>query len=165
MSGRAWRACCGLTDDEEAALPLPRSHGEDDFTLVLQDRRFDADGQMPYAMTMHDRMAGMQGDVMLVNGQTGPVLEVDAPLIRLRILNGANGTFYGLHFADTRTFHQIASDGGLLAAPVPMQGAILSPGERGGVSRRCLGRRGGDAEGGNLRRRGRDDGHHAARAT
>ncbi len=129
-----WAGMAGVlrvTDEEEAALPLPRSHGEDDFTLVLQDRRFDADGQMPYAMNMHDRMAGMQGDVMLVNGQTSPVLEVDAPMIRLRIVNGANGTFYGLHFADNRTFHQIASDGGLLAAPIPMPGAILSPGERG----------------------------------
>lgn len=129
-----WAGMAGVirvTDDEEAALPLPRSHGEDDFTLVLQDRRFDAAGQMPYALTMHDRMAGMQGDVMLVNGQAGPVLDTDAPLIRLRILNGANGSFYGLHFADNRVFHQIASDGGLLAAPVPMNGAILGPGERG----------------------------------
>lgn len=129
-----WAGMAGVlrvTDDEEAALALPRTYGEDDFTLVLQDRRFDANGQMPYAMNMHDRMAGMQGDVMLVNGQTSPVLAVDAPLIRLRILNGANGTFYGLHFADNRTFHQIASDGGLLTAPVPMQGTILSPGERG----------------------------------
>ena len=129
-----WAGMAGVlrvTDDEEAALTLPRTHGEDDFTLVLQDRRFDANGQMPYALNMHDRMAGMQGDVMLVNGRAGPVLEVEAPLIRLRILNGANGSFYGLHFSDNRTFHQIASDGGLLAAPVPMQGAILSPGERG----------------------------------
>ncbi|MCU9850300.1 multicopper oxidase domain-containing protein [Defluviimonas sp. WL0024] len=129
-----WAGMAGVirvADDEEDALPLPRSHGEDDFTLILQDRRFDADGQMPYELNMHDRMAGMQGDVMLVNGQIGPVLELDAPLIRLRILNGANGSFYGLSFSDERTFHQIASDGGLLAAPVAMRGAILSPGERG----------------------------------
>ncbi len=128
-----WAGMAGVIrigDDEEAALPLPRNHGEDDFTLILQDRRFDADGQMPYTMTMHDRMAGMQGDVMLVNGQVEPVLETDAPLVRLRVLNGANGSFYGLQFSDDRTFYQIASDGGLLAAPVPMRGAILSPGER-----------------------------------
>ncbi len=129
-----WAGMAGVIrveDDEEAALPLPRTHGEDDFTLVLQDRRFDAAGQMPYAPNMHDVMAGKQGEVMLVNGQIGPVLKTPAPLVRLRILNGANGSFYGLHFSDNRTFHQIASDGGLLAAPVAMQGSVLSPGERG----------------------------------
>ncbi|SPH17125.1 Multicopper oxidase mco [Defluviimonas aquaemixtae] len=129
-----WAGMAGVIrveDDEETAVALPRTHGEDDFTLVLQDRRFDAAGQMPYALNMHDRMAGMQGDVMLVNGQIGPLLETDAPLVRLRVLNGSNGSFYGLHFSDNRTFHQIASDGGLLAAPVAMQGSVLSPGERG----------------------------------
>ena len=129
-----WAGLAGVirvSDDEEAALPLPRTHGEDDFTLVLQDRRFDASGQMPYDANMHDRMAGMQGDVMLVNGLASPVLDTDAPRVRLRILNGANGSFYRLHFADTRAFYQIASDGGLLAAPVAMRETVLSPGERG----------------------------------
>ncbi len=129
-----WSGMAGvirIVDDEEEALPLPRTHGEDDFTLVLQDRRFDATGEMPYAPDMHDRMAGLQGDVMLVNGQVAPVLDTDAPRVRLRILNGSNGSFYRLHFADTRVFHQVASDGGLLSSPVPMRETVLSPGERG----------------------------------
>ncbi|MEZ5779143.1 MAG: multicopper oxidase domain-containing protein [Paracoccaceae bacterium] len=129
-----WAGMAGVirvADEEEAVLPLPRSHGEDDFTLVLQDRRFDAAGQMPYTMNRHDRMAGMQGDVLLVNGRIAPLLEPDAPLVRLRVLNGANGSFFGLRFSDGRRFHQIASDGGLLAAPVPLKSAVLSPGERG----------------------------------
>lgn len=129
-----WAGMAGVirvADDEEAAVPLPRSHGEDDFTLVLQDRRFDATGQMPYAPDRHDRMAGMAGEVTLVNGRAAPVLAARAPRLRLRILNGANGSFYRLHFADGRTFHQIASDGGLLAAPVALREAVLSPAERG----------------------------------
>ncbi|WP_347310573.1 multicopper oxidase family protein [Defluviimonas sp. SAOS-178_SWC] len=128
-----WAGMAGvirISDNEEDALPLPRTHGEDDFTLVLQDRRFDPAGQMPYDANMHDRMAGMQGDVMLVNGLASPVLDADAPRLRLRILNGANGSFYRLHFADDRVFHQIASDGGLLGAPVAMRDTVLSPGER-----------------------------------
>lgn len=129
-----WAGMAGLIrieDDEEAALPLPRTYGEDDFSLIIQDRRFDADGQMTYEPGMHDIMAGMQGDQMLVNGQIGAVLTSAAPRIRLRILNGANASIYRLHFADGRTFQQIASDGGLLAAPVAMSETTLAPGERG----------------------------------
>ncbi len=128
-----WSGLAGMIridDDEEAALPLPRTYGEDDFTLILQDRSFDAAFQMPYTVDMHARMAGLQGDRMLVNGQIAPLLETAAPRIRLRILNGANGTVYRLHFADGRRFHQIASDGGLLAAPVALTDALMAPGER-----------------------------------
>lgn len=120
-----------VEDEEEAALPLPRTYGEDDFLLILQDRTFDDKGQMPYNLTVHDKMAGLQGDTMLVNGQIAPELRVTVPRIRLRILNGANGSIYRLHFADGRSFAQIASDGGLLAAPVQMTESWLAPGERG----------------------------------
>lgn len=128
-----WAGMAGvlrIEDDEEEILPLPRSYGEDDFTLVLQDRAFDANVQIPYALNMHTRMAGLQGDRALVNGRIGPVLETAAPWIRLRLLNGSNGSIYRLYFADGRTFHQIASDGGLLAAPEPMSQLLLAPGER-----------------------------------
>lgn len=132
-AAHVWAGMAGvirIEDEEEAALPLPRTAGQDDFTLILQDRRFDEHSQMPYAPDMHDRMSGKIGDVMLVNGQTATFLPVDGPRIRLRLLNGANGSVYRLHFADGAAFHQIASDGGLLAAPVAMTEAFLAPGER-----------------------------------
>lgn len=132
-AAHVWAGLAGairVEDDEEAALPLPRTYGEDDFILILQDRRFGPDGQMPYAPDMHDRMSGKIGDVMLVNGQIGTHLATDAPRVRLRILNGANGSIYRLHFADGRPFHQIASDGGLLGAPVLLTEALVAPGER-----------------------------------
>lgn len=134
QTGRhVWAGMAGVIrveDEEEAALPLPRTYGEDDFTLILQDRRFDADLQIPYAPDMHDRMSGLIGDRMLVNGQIGAHLPVDAPRIRLRIVNGANGSVYRLHFAGGEAFHQIASDGGLLPAPVSLTEALMAPGER-----------------------------------
>jgi FtsP/CotA-like multicopper oxidase with cupredoxin domain len=137
MHGRTgpqvWAGLAGMIrieDDEEAALPLPRSHGEDDFTLVLQDRYFDDTFQMPYALNMHSRMSGLQGDRAMVNGQLDPVLETDVPRVRLRILNGSNGSIYRLHFSDRRGFYQIGSDGGLLSAPVALTEAPMAPGER-----------------------------------
>lgn len=134
MTGaHVWAGMAGMIrieDAEEASLPLPRRHGEDDFTLILQNRSFDAAFQMPYAPGQHERMAGMQGDQLLVNGQIGTYLPIKAPRIRLRLLNGSNGTVYRLHFADGRSFRQIASDGGLLRAPVSLTEAALAPGER-----------------------------------
>lgn len=132
-AAHVWAGLAGVfrvEDEEEAALPLPRAYGEDDFTLILQDRRFDPEGQMPYAPDMHDRMSGKIGDVMLVNGQIGAHIATDAPRVRLRVLNGANGSIYRLHFTDGRPFHQIASDGGLLAAPALLTEALVAPGER-----------------------------------
>lgn len=132
-AAHVWAGMAGVirVDDAESdALDLPASHGVDDFTLVLQDRRFTADFQMPYAPTMHDNMAGMAGDTIVVNGVVDPYLEIPAGRIRLRLLNGSNGSFYTLRFSDGRAFHQIASDGGLLAAPVTLTEALLAPGER-----------------------------------
>lgn len=128
-----WAGMAGMirVEDAEAdAAPLPSSHGVDDFTLVLQDRRFTADFQMPYSLSMHDVMAGIAGDTALVNGVVSPFLEVPSGRIRLRLLNGSNASFYNLGFSDRRRFWQVASDGGLLAAPVELTEALLGPGER-----------------------------------
>lgn len=132
-AAHVWAGMAGVirVEDAEAdAAPLPATHGQDDFTLVVQDRRFDADGQMPYAPTMHDSMAGMAGDVIVVNGTVNPFLEVPAARIRLRILNGSNASFYSFRFADGRSFWQVAGDGGLLGAPVALTEMLLAPGER-----------------------------------
>src|SRR5207248_10580781 len=50
--------------------------------------------------------------------------------IRLRVLNAASRRFYRLGFAYDQVFHQIASDGGLLPAPVPLTRLELGPAER-----------------------------------
>jgi hypothetical protein len=39
------------------------------------------------------------------------------PLVRLRLLNAANARNFDLRFADGRTFHVIASDGGYCLRP------------------------------------------------
>jgi len=119
-----------INDKTNAALNLPDTYGVDDIPLVLQDRSFNQDGSFRYLSTMHDRMAGMMGQVMLVNGTPSAVFKVENERTRLRILNGSNARIYNLEFSDRRQFLQIASDGGLLEKPVQLSSLILAPGER-----------------------------------
>jgi bilirubin oxidase len=120
-----------IDDGNSAQLELPAEYGVDDIPLVVQDRLFDEDGQLVYR---HDDSAfitpGMLGDTILVNGTYAPYLEVPAKLVRLRILNGSNARRYNFGFSDGRPFYQIASDGGLLAAPVERTQMILAVAER-----------------------------------
>ncbi|MBV1868797.1 MAG: multicopper oxidase domain-containing protein, partial [Marinosulfonomonas sp.] len=72
---QVWSGLAGMIiiDDEEAdALDLPSEYGVDDIPLVLQDRRFQSDGSMPYETSRHDQMAGMSGDTPLINGTVQP---------------------------------------------------------------------------------------------
>jgi bilirubin oxidase len=131
---QVYRGLAGLfliDDEEEAALALPRAYGVDDIPLVVQDRLFDANGQFIYR---HDNgvylSPGMLGDTILVNGTLGPYLQVAPGPVRLRLLNGSNARRYDFAFEDGRAFYQIASDGGLLAAPVERTSLLLAPAER-----------------------------------
>lgn len=120
-----------LIDDPEQDIPgLPTEYGVDDIPLVIQDRSFKRDGSFLYLSNMHDRMAGMHGNRILVNGTSQPALTVSRRLIRFRILNGSNARIYNLSFSDNRSFTQIASDGGFLDAPATISALRLSPGER-----------------------------------
>jgi FtsP/CotA-like multicopper oxidase with cupredoxin domain len=119
-----------IEDDELRDLQLPSEYGVDDVPLVLQDRAFNQDGSLRYVSSMHDRMMGMMGPVMLVNGTAFASFSLRKPLTRLRLLNGSNARFYNLELEDRREFLQIATDGGLLAQPVAVRNLILAPGER-----------------------------------
>lgn len=116
-----------IRDSAEAALNLPRTYGTDDIPLVLQSRGFDAQNQflmmMPGSMRMDD-------SVMLVNGTRDAFVQLPAQVVRLRILNGAGERVFNVGFSDNRSFYQIASDGGLLGTPVPLNRVMLAPGER-----------------------------------
>ncbi|MEU7897365.1 multicopper oxidase domain-containing protein [Nonomuraea sp. NPDC049152] len=114
--------------DDDHDVDLPSDYGVDDFPIILQDKRFAADGSLdgdPLKGTF-----GILGDHMLVNGTFGPRLEVTTERVRFRVLNGSNARMYNLAFADKRRFHVIANDGGLLGAPVEVEEFSLTPGER-----------------------------------
>ncbi len=121
-------------DDSAQNETLPSTYGVDDLPLVIQDKRFSADGTHPYSagnsLPMRDRVAGLKGDTLLVNGGIEPEYAVPQGLVRLRILNGSNARNYNLGFSDNRSFLQIGCDGGLLDAPIDTTRLLLAPAER-----------------------------------
>ncbi|MDQ7045577.1 MAG: multicopper oxidase domain-containing protein [Sulfurimonas sp.] len=119
-----------IEDEQSQSLDLPKDYGVDDIPLVLQDRFFDAKGQLHYAPSMHQTMMGYKGDAFVTNGVINPYVEVSAKEIRLRLLNGSNSTVYNLSFSDNRSFKQIATDNSFLESPVVLNSVLLSPGER-----------------------------------
>ncbi len=129
---QVYRGLAGMIiiDDPDVVDPLPRDYGTNDFPLIVQDRSFDRSGRMTYDLGMMDMMQGFRGSEILVNGAIRPKLTVPAGLVRLRLLNASNARMYDFGFTDGRQFHQVASDGGLLPAPVAMNGLRLAPAER-----------------------------------
>ncbi|MEV0151348.1 MULTISPECIES: multicopper oxidase family protein [unclassified Nonomuraea] len=140
-----WRGLAGLhlvRDDAEEALGLPA--GPRELPLMIADRAFAADGSLAYPAldpTLRVRpgvrepyLAGVLGDVILVNGAPWPVHEVDAARHRLRVLNASNARHYELEAVtdDGRRLDlvQIGADQGLLAAPVTHRLLPIAPAER-----------------------------------
>lgn len=93
----------------------------------MQDRTFDEHGAL---VETERRDNGMLGDTLLVNGTFAPWFEVTAELTRLRLLNASAARSYYFGFSDGRLFSMIASDGGLLEAPIDLERIMLTPGER-----------------------------------
>ena len=114
-----------IEDDEELALPLPS--GPFDVPLMLQDRAFNADGSFAYDTGRH---FGFEGDVMLVNGVPWPKFDVSARKYRFRLVNGSNARLFQLKLGTGDPFDLIATDGGLLPAPVPLTALPLAMAER-----------------------------------
>jgi blue copper oxidase len=119
-----------VRDEQDSQLGLPGTYGVDDIPLVVQDRRFGNSGNFSYMSRYEDMVKGMHGDTILVNGTWQPLFVPTTRLVRFRLLNGANARTFTFAFDDGRRFHQIASDGGLLSSPVPMDRLELYPGER-----------------------------------
>jgi len=121
-----------IDDDNSDSLNMPKEYGIDDIPVIVQDRKFDKNGQLVYdhVHMMHEVTTGMLGNTILVNGTYAPYIELPTKLIRLRVLNGSNARRYNFGFSDNRKFYQISSDGGLLPGSVERDRMQLSPGER-----------------------------------
>jgi FtsP/CotA-like multicopper oxidase with cupredoxin domain len=101
-----------------------------DRAFVLDDVKLEADGKLSEQTDPLDVMLGRQGNVLLVNGQRLPTLEVKAAgRERWRFVNAANGRYFNLRLPD-RTFRVIGWDGGLLEEPYDADTLLIAPGER-----------------------------------
>jgi FtsP/CotA-like multicopper oxidase with cupredoxin domain len=103
-----------------------------DVTWVLDDWLLGEDGQIfPEFNTRHDLMHdGRWGNVITVNGHTGPLLTAKpGERIRLRLLDSANGRVFVPDFGALEP-KVIAVDGLYLREPIPLRGFELAPGNR-----------------------------------
>lgn len=112
-----------VRDSLEAALSLPRSYGIDDFPLAVQTKAIDSNNQIRTDHTALDTF-------LVVNGTYRPFANMPAQWVRLRLLNGSPERVYNFGFSDNRNFSMVASDQGLLGAPVVLNRILLAPGER-----------------------------------
>lgn len=119
-----------ILDDPDAPDGLPSAYGVDDIPVVVQDRSFDRQGNFDYDVGGMTTMQGFRGSEIMVNGAIQPIADVARGLVRLRLLNGSNARIYRFSFSDGRGFAQVASDGGLLPAPVSRTALTLAPAER-----------------------------------
>jgi FtsP/CotA-like multicopper oxidase with cupredoxin domain len=121
-----------VSDDEERAAQLPS--GERDISIVLADRTFDPANQLVYEAAMGPgmmgAMAGFVGERILANGRPSLSFPAAAGAYRVRLLNGSNSRIYRIARSDRKPLVAIASDGGLLAAPLTAPFLVLGPAER-----------------------------------
>ncbi|WP_030271558.1 multicopper oxidase family protein [Streptomyces sp. NRRL B-24484] len=117
-----------LVDDGTGAdTGLPHEYGVDDLPVIVQDKKLNTDGTLD---ERDDAGTGLIGPTVTTNGITGAYVPVTTDRVRLRILNASTMRVYELGLDDNSEFEMVASDGGLLAAPVRLRRLALTPGER-----------------------------------
>lgn len=112
-----------VNDEQESALPLPRTYGIDDIPLVFTSRRYASNNQFIVQNTAY-------GDYLLTNGVHNAEYTIPRQVVRLRILNAEIERSYSIGFSDNRTFYVIGTDGGLREQPLPVNRLHIAVGER-----------------------------------
>ncbi len=113
--------------------PLPNSISSK--LILLSDNRFTEEGELDFPdpgtrQARMDEMNGREGDVLFVNDQIMPTIDIrKGETQRWRIINASGARIYRLAL-EGHTFWHIGSDGGLFEKPVEKQEIILSNGER-----------------------------------
>jgi FtsP/CotA-like multicopper oxidase with cupredoxin domain len=118
-----------VKDPAEDALQLPA--GQYDVPLALTDKAYQSNGDL--ARPDGD-INNFFGDVIQVNEQPWPYLQVEPRKYRFRLFDMSLSRPYNLYFvADDNQpipFQVIASDSGLFASPVTTKDVLISMGER-----------------------------------
>lgn len=110
-----------VEDDAERSLNLPT--GQYDVPIMLRDAEIDENGGLVFPSHPPDRTT------ILANGKPVPYFPVAARKYRFRLLNAANERQLRLTLGGAQIV-QIASDGGLLPAPVVRTDLGLGSAER-----------------------------------
>ncbi|WDZ83480.1 multicopper oxidase family protein [Micromonospora cathayae] len=108
-----------IEDGSSARLGLPT--GAYDVPIMFRDVQFDENGELLYQI---------ERDTILTNGKVQPFFRVGTRRYRFRLLNASTEKGFDLVLGDGEPMTQIASDGGLLPAPLPRTLVRLSAGER-----------------------------------
>lgn len=118
-----------VTDPEEDALNLPSGYGVYDIPLILSAKQYNDDGTL---FSLENEDNSLWGDIIQVNDQPWPFLNVEPRKYRFRLLNAAVSRSFALYFVATANvnaplpFKVIASDTGLLEKPVQVSN-VVSP--------------------------------------
>lgn len=126
----AYRGLAGMfivEDDVATGLDLPREYGVDDIPVVVMDAKFTNDNQLDHEV---DPTLGLLGTTPLVNGITNAFFQATTRRVRLRLLNGASMRFYTFKLDNGAPLQIVATDSGLLDAPVSADELLIGPGER-----------------------------------
>lgn len=132
-SGLASFFLVGDDEQRELARAVDLKLGQTDLPLVIQDKQFNAQGQLHYQPNGQEAMMGWLGDVILANLTPNASLKVMPRTYRLRILNGSNSRIYRLAFLKGRErlrYTVIGTDGGLIERPQLAMDTFVAPGER-----------------------------------
>jgi FtsP/CotA-like multicopper oxidase with cupredoxin domain len=133
-AAQAYRGLFGMIeveDDDERRLrnALDLTPGKTELPLVLQDRRGNT-----YVASDADRMHGLLGDSVSINGAACPYLDVATRIYRFRVLNASNARTYRLGLrtvaGSSVPFTLIGTDGGLLPSPITCNDAFVASAER-----------------------------------
>jgi FtsP/CotA-like multicopper oxidase with cupredoxin domain len=97
--------------------------------LVVSDITLDGAGRVRQPSQM-ERMMGREGELVLVNGQTGAVLSArPAERERWRVVNACSSRFLSLRL-DGQSVRLLGRDIGPLAEPQDVEEVLLTPGSR-----------------------------------
>jgi len=101
-----------------------------DRVFVLDDVKLASTGKLSDLTDSLDLMLGRQGNVIIVNGQSGRVVDAaSGSRERWRFVNTANGRYFHLELPGYR-FLVVGWDGGLVNTPYETERLLLAPGER-----------------------------------
>lgn len=103
--------------------------------LILSDNRFRADGSLDFpdsnsTQAMIDEENGREGNVLFVNGQVMPTINIRSGEVqRWRVINASAARIYRLAVPGQTLLH-VGDDGGLFEHPVPVSDILVASSER-----------------------------------